>query len=300
MNPRFAGTVHKPDFFIVGAPKSGTTSMMRYLDEHPNIAMPQRREPNFFGKDFNWPQFKIGTWEDYLAIFHDAPDLVRIGEKSVWYLYSATAAQEIKNFNPESRIIIMLRSPIDMMVSLHQQLLKTDDENIVSFESALQAETLRKKGLQMPPRTRLREGLFYREVARYSEQVERYIQVFGKDKVHIIIYDEFKRNPANEYYRVLDFIGVEKNFLPKFRIYNARSRFRSYFLKRLIMKEPLYYRLIPGAIRSALEWRIERWNRIPGQHVPISQNLRKCLKEELQQDVERLSSIIGRDLSDWY
>jgi hypothetical protein len=112
--------VRKPDFFIVGAPRSGTSSMMNYLEEHPDIFMarPPGDEPHFFGTDLSAP-WSIADERSYLSLFDDAKDEIRAGEKSVSYLYSKRAAVEIKEFQPSAKIIIMLRNPVDVIYSIH-------------------------------------------------------------------------------------------------------------------------------------------------------------------------------------
>jgi len=100
----------KPNFFIVGAPKCGTTSMTEYLKQHPDIFIPEEKEPHYFGSDLEYPRI-TKTEAQYLRLFSEAQDERRLGEASVWYLFSQRAAQEIYEFNPLSRIIIMLRTP---------------------------------------------------------------------------------------------------------------------------------------------------------------------------------------------
>ena len=105
--------MRKPDFFIVGAPKCGTTSMHRYMSQHPDIFMAQGKEPIYFGSDLKH-DWKVSQ-EQYFDLFRDADREQRIGEKSVWYMHSETAAAEIKAFDANADIIIMLRNPVDMM-----------------------------------------------------------------------------------------------------------------------------------------------------------------------------------------
>jgi hypothetical protein len=124
--------MRKPDFFIVGAPKSGTTAMYFYLKQHPEIFMPERKELHFFGSDFFAPHF-VRDLKEYLKFFEGADNKKRIGEASVWYLYSKRAAFEIKEFNPDADIIIMLRNPVDMMYSLRETLRKKGIERASFF-----------------------------------------------------------------------------------------------------------------------------------------------------------------------
>ena len=112
---------NKPDFFIVGAPKCGTTALYTYLKQHPEIFMSPQKEPQFFANDVLGDRRHTCTWAEYLSCFAAARGAKRIGEASVAYLGSPCAPKQIKMFNPAAKIIIMLRNPVDMMHSLHNQ-----------------------------------------------------------------------------------------------------------------------------------------------------------------------------------
>src|SRR5438093_448879 len=140
----------RPDFFIVGAPKCGTTAMYAYLRQHPQIFMPFHKEPLFFGSDLTTRYGRMSL-EEYLALFADASRGQRIGEASAWYLYSATAAAEIKAFAPDAQIVVMLRDPVEVMRAQHSQLLFNMQETLTSFAEALAAEADRRAGRRLPP-----------------------------------------------------------------------------------------------------------------------------------------------------
>ncbi len=207
----------RPNFFIVGAPRCGTTAMYEYLRQHPEIFMPLRKEPHFFGSDLIiTPKFFDYTqnMKEYLGLFAAAQNEKRLGEASPIYLVSRLAAAEIKEFSADAKIIIMLRDPVDMMHSLHAHAVYAGGENIEDFESALDAEEDRKRGLRVPKGNGLADSLFYREVAKFSEQVGRYFQVFGRENVHIIIYDDLRDDTAGVYRETLRFLGVNPDFQP--------------------------------------------------------------------------------------
>src|SRR5262245_31385392 len=137
----------KPDFFIVGAPRCGTTAMFRYLSRHPEIYLPDRKEMHFFGSDLRFgPQFYRRNMENYLAEFASRNGELRAGEASVWYLFSKTAADEIRDFNPAASILIMLRQPAEMLHSLYYMFRYDRNEHLSTFEEALDAEPARKAG----------------------------------------------------------------------------------------------------------------------------------------------------------
>ena len=145
--------VTKPDFFIVGAPRCGTTAMYEYLRVHPDVYMPLHKEPMYFGQDLTQLHVRL-TERDYLALFAEARPGQRIGEATTWYLFSKTAASEIRDFSPDARIIIMLRHPVDVMYSLHRELLFYRGETIDDFAEALAAEADRREGRRLGPSRR--------------------------------------------------------------------------------------------------------------------------------------------------
>ena len=292
--------MQKPDFFIVGAAKSGTTSMMRYLDQHPDIAIPQKREPLFFATDFDWPELKVTDLQHYLSIFADAKQCKYVGEKSVWHLYSANAAHEINAFNPDAKIIALLRNPIDMIYSLHGQLLRQLDEDITNFEEALAAVPDRESGSRLPQKTRSPEALWYTKVGQYSQQILRYIKIFGKDRVHVVIFDDFKKRPVECYKATLEFLGADPNFQPRLEIHNQATKLRSRSLQRILNEQPFYFRMLPSYIRLGLQWRLEKFNRQVTPNPPMRPESRAFLQGLFSQDIDNLSDILERDLSTWY
>src|SRR5690349_11034979 len=144
----------KPNFFIVGAPKCGTTALYEYLRHHPNIFLPKVKEPHFFATDLGaYPSVK--TMDQYLGLFHDSNEAqVRIGEASVYYLRSDTALPKIREFNPAAHIIAMFRNPVEMVHALHSQLLYVGIEDVPDFEAAWRLQDPRSRGLHIPPRIR--------------------------------------------------------------------------------------------------------------------------------------------------
>src|SRR3954462_7600425 len=123
----------RPDFFIVGAPRSGTTAMFHYLSSHPDVYMSDRKEMHFFGTDLNFgPQIYRRSLDAYLAEYEGRNGEHRAGEASVWYLLSKTAASEIKAFNADANIIIMLRDPVELLHSMFYMFRYDGNEHLES------------------------------------------------------------------------------------------------------------------------------------------------------------------------
>ncbi|MGA2660406.1 MAG: glycosyltransferase [Verrucomicrobiota bacterium] len=299
----------RPDFFIVGAPKCGTTAMADYLAGHPEIYM-ARKEMHFFGADLRFgPQFFRRDLAAYLAEFDAWKGQRHAGEASVWYLFSTRAAAEIRAFSPEARIIIMLREPVEMLHSLYYYFRYDGNEPLPAFEQALAAETDRAGGRGLCRQTYFAQGLAYRQVVRYTEQVRRYFDVFGRERVHVIIYDDFAADAFAAYRQTLGFLCVEsKGCDPGFNVINPAKRVRSPAL-RTAMGDPLMRSAVlalrpwmPRPVFAALQRidaRVRRFNASVERRPPLAPDLRARLKREFAPEVERLSELLGRDLTHW-
>lgn len=295
--------MRKPDFFIVGAPKCGTTALSYYLKQHPEIFMPEKKEPHFFGSDLNSRQF-VRDETHYLSLFNDASSEKRVGEASVWYLYSREAAVEIKKFCPSASIIIMLRNPTDMLYSQHRQFLFNGNEDILDFEAALEAETDRKWGKRIPNNVHLVESLFYRDTVKYAEQVQRYLDTFGKENVHIVVYDDLKADTIGVYESTLRFLDVDETFLPDLPVVNSNKNLRSRSLQNLLRSPPGSWRrlavmLMPALVRRKLVESLKSLNVRFEPRKTMEPRLRQRLQSEFDEEVERLSALLGRDLTFW-
>jgi Sulfotransferase domain len=299
----------KPDVFIVGAPKSGTTAMDQYLAAHPQVFM-ARKEMHTFGADLHFgPQFYRRDLDGYLAEFASRNGELRAGESSVWYLFSKQAAAEIHAFNPQARILIMLREPAEMLYSLYSQFGFDGNEDLPTFEEALAAEADRRAGKRITRQTYFAQGLLYRDTARYTAQVQRYFDAFGREQVHVIIYDDLKADARATYLRVLDFLEVDASRVETdFKVINGNKSVKHSALRGLL-NDPLVRstavavgRRLPRPVFNALhdfERRLWKLNSRPETREPLAPELQAQLKREFAPEVERLSQLLGRDLTHW-
>jgi hypothetical protein len=292
--------VRKPDFFIVGAPRCGTTALFEYLEQHPDIFGSSLKEPHFFGTDTLYP--RRPAVEQYLAYFADASAEKRIGEGSTSYLFSKLAAKEIHEFCPTARIIIMLRDPVETMYSVHSMVLYFRDEDIDDFETALEAEDDRKRGLRLPAKPHIIDYLYYREVVRFAEQVKRYFDVCGRERVHVIIHDDLKRDTAGVYRETLEFLDVDASFQANLRVVNANRGVRSTRFQDLVLN-PRLARLrekaLPKRADEIIFGTLRRLNTTPAARKPMRPELKRRLQIEFAPEVERLSELLRRDLTGW-
>jgi len=295
--------MQKPNFFIVGAPKCGTTSMYEYLQQHPNIFMSYIKELHYFGTDMHgkkhWNK-KGKSDDDYLAYFEGWNGEEHIGEASVYYLFSERAAQEIHDFNPDARIIAMLRNPVDMLYSMYHQKRFSGGETLPTFEEALAAEPKRKA--EGAPRR-----LYYREIATYTPQVKRYFDVFGRDQVRVIIFDDLKADVEAVYRDTLRFLGADDTFEADLRVHNPNTVVRSKRIRNFLKNPPSWYisllkvgkRTLPVGVRDRGRRLIKSANSMKATRQPMKPETREELKEYYRLEVQRLSELLGRDLTHW-
>ncbi|MEL6444356.1 MAG: sulfotransferase domain-containing protein [Bacteroidota bacterium] len=318
-----------PEFVIVGAPKCGTTALFEYLGEHPELHLPFK-EPHHFGSDLR-PEFYRGGRRD-LNWYYDklkgaAPGQLT-GEASVWYLYSKKAAEEIYAHNPDAKIIIMLREPASMMYSLYNMFMWVRDlvpngvlyeTNVgavkpLTFEEALANQDERKaefesmRDLDAERGVRARR-IFHTEVAKYTEQVQRYLDVFPRDQVKIVLLDDIKADVAKVYRESLEFIGVKDTaFKASFEVVNSSREIKSYTLHRLMLKHDslpalrtVIKALTPQGLRRKVFHKVLRRN-VTHKKQPLMQaETRAWLKAHFRDEVEHLAGVIDRDLVKlWY
>ncbi len=298
----------RPDFFIVGAPKCGTTALAAYLAGHPDIYMAQK-EMHCFGSDLHFgPQFFRRDLDSYRDAFKGWNGQTRTGEASVWYLYSRRAAAEIKAYSPDARIVILLREPVSLLYSLYHQFLYDGNEHLPSFEEALAAESDRSEGRRLSRQTYFVQGLNYHAIASFTEQVRRYFDLFGRKNVHVIIYDDLAADTVGTYQDVLDFLEVSDTVDIPIGPINTNVSVKSSFL-RTFLNDPF----VRGTAVSLRSWlprplfaaiqnvgiTISEMNKRPALRHPIDPDTRHSLQKEFAPEVERLSTLLGRDLTHW-
>lgn len=294
-----------PDFFIVGAPKCGTTALYHYLSMHPAIFMPALKEPHFFCRDF--PKFgKIHDLDSYLNLFARAADGAHIGEASVWYLYSKCAISQIMDANPDARIIVMLRNPVMMAKSLHRQLILSLREDIEDFESAWRAQYDRRSGKRLPLYCPEQSHLQYSDVCRYSHQIERMLEVVPAAQLKILIFEEFFDDIRAQYDSVTQFLGVECDGRTIFPPINVAREPKSDWLWQLVRRPPFPLDLLHGPAQTLsrmlgirpikllndLDSRVAR-------KVSLSPEFERELYDFFAGDVMTLEKLLGRALPSW-
>ena len=292
---------NRPTFFCVGAAKSGTTALHNYLRQHPDIYMPIKKEIHHFAPDLLKADDFWLNMEKYLSLFRKAKSCQIIGETSVLYLLSEKSATEIKKFEPEAKVIIILRNPIEVIKSRHTQLVFNGEENITDFEETLKIEEERKLGKNLPPNTRIIKKHLPLYSVSFAEQTERFMNVFDKSQLSIVIYDDFIANPIEEIKKLYKFLGVDDSFTPTLKTVNARKKVKSRKLQngfKAFSNKILERFLDENQVEAFRLW-LENINSVYVEPEKMKPETRAMLTQKLKPEIEKLSTLLNRDLSHW-
>ena len=294
-----------PDFFIIGAPKCGTTALYRYLSKHPGVFVPSLKEPQYFCTDFPGSA-QVGSLGEYQALFEGAPIGSLVGEASVWYLYSNVALQNIMTTNPKAKIIVMLRDPTNMAYSLHSQLLLGLREDIDDFEEAWHAQADRKRGWRLPPLCREPSHLQYHEVCSFPHQLRRAFAVVPAHQLKVMTFERFVSEPQRYYREVLDFLSLRDDGRDNFAAANANKVIRSRTLLRWLRNPPApVANLYEPSRRLArrLGFRpikvLTYINAKKAPRTPLRAAFREYLRNVFEPDTQEVERLLRTSLDDW-
>ena len=222
-----------PSFFIIGAPKCGTTSVASWLHGHPQIFMPKIKELSYF--DWDNPLVGVRKRKDYFRFFSGVTAEHKVvGEASPNYLCSKVAIDNILTFNPESKFIVLLRNPVEMAISLHAQLVFNFHEDEIDFERAWHLQSIRKSGRHIPAHCKLPNFLQYKEVCSLGNQLELLFLKVMKEKIFIILLDDLHHDTIGIYRKLLNFLDVGDDGRRNFPILNTRRMGRPSPLHRFL------------------------------------------------------------------
>lgn len=291
----------KPNFFIIGAPKCGTTSLAAWLSEHPNIYMSPVKEPHFFNTDLKY--INTPSRHEYERLFRGATDEHKaVGEASVFYLFSKVAVPRIEQELPGARYIVMVRNPVDMAYSLHHQQLFSGNEHIEDFAEAWHLSEERAKGRFVTQWCREPKLLDYRSVCRLGEQLQRVYSLVPRERVLVLNLEDVRKDPRKEYREVLQFLNVPDDGRQGFPVHNPAKVRRWPWLRRVV-KALIHLKLWIGMPRilcmSQLINAVDKINSRIQPRPPMSLELRRELIEYFQEDVKLLEHLLDRDFSEW-
>jgi hypothetical protein len=301
----------QPNFFIVGAPKSGTTSLYHYLDQHPQVFMSTVKEPCYFASEIRPENFSpeyrkivaspgdpkaekrfsglTATWQDYLALFDGATDEVAIGEASVCYLWSATAARNIFARIPDARIIAVLRHPAERAWSQYLQGLANGYVRR-PFREQIDACIASREAQFSPTRPFLEFGM-------YCDQIKTYLDLFPRQNVRIYFYEDGLEPIVTDIFRFLQVDPAFSADLSRRHLEAATSETGT-ALFRMLRKYDLWQplrSLAPTSLRPLFRKMAFRKRAV----ISMNREDRRFLCEHYKEDVRRLALLLNRDLASW-
>ncbi|MFZ2900373.1 MAG: sulfotransferase [Saprospiraceae bacterium] len=295
---------YKPNLFLIGAPRCGTTTLYQYLSSHSQIFFPRLKEPHFFATDIG---LRNGSYKtsiaDYRSLYETADkDAMYWGDASVFYLYSEQAPQNLYFFNADAKIVCILRQPVDAMYSLFLFSLRHGAENIPDFDRALKAEPLRKQGKRIPRAVFIEEALLYRSVTSYAAQLKRYYDLFPPENIRVFLYEDLVNRPGDMFRELSLFLGLENEF-QRMSFYANRTKDvvfdSSKVLNRKYPDAMKWVRtLLPDGIRKSLQG-LKKFERAPRIPPPLSPERRRELILEKEPEIRALAALINRNLDHW-
>ncbi len=296
-----------PNFLIVGAPKSGTTSLNEYLRQHPDVFVPKKhKEPTYFVREGkgSWKSFG-GTLDSYMGLFRNAKGKKAIGEASTAYLYDDDSPGWIKKVLGEVKIIILLRNPAKRAFSLYTYNTMHGWEDAPTFEEGLRREPLRRRDARFRANCpHLFQAYMYFDTGLYSKQVKRYLNIFKPERVRVYIFEDFVRHPQIICKDTFRFLDVDSEFVPTIDIYNEGKAPRSIALQfwletkaNLLLKRYVnrYAETLARPIPT-----VKELNKRLGSKPVLSKELYDHLMDRYLPDIYRLEQLLGRNLSTWY
>jgi hypothetical protein len=295
-----------PNFLIIGAAKAGTTSLYKYLEQHPDIYMSSFKEPGFFafeGRQLNFigpgTQHRINKWSvtdinAYQELFKEVKNQKAIGEATPLYLYYPQACDRIKYYIPEAKLIAMLRNPVERAFSNYVWAVQPGAEPITNFAAALAAEPDRIKNNWGPRWHYKAQGFYY-------QQLKPYYDTFSSQQIKIFLYEDFVSNPQQVLQDIFRFLEIDETFpLDLSKKHNVSQITRNKTWHKFINQpnpiKSLIKPLMPLKMRQNFKQNAQTKNLYKPQLDP---QVRQQLIAEYREDILQLEQLINRDLSQW-
>lgn len=312
--PRGSRKKHEllPDFLIIGAGKCGTTSLYYYLKQHPEIFVPARKEPNFYGyeqkkiADFRGDEEQVGhfmrsitTLNDYLALFEGALPAQIKGEVSNTYLYHRDAPYRIRHYNPDMKLVAILRQPAARLYSRYLHLARDNRLPTPAFTDCFDRQSIWWKRNDL-----IREGFYYNHLLPYYG-------LFPRENMRVYLYEEFSQHTTDVLRNVFTFLDVDPSFLPDLRIrYNQSGIARNKLLHKLyghsgiaqrtlrtVLPHSAYHKLKSNVTLQRILTNLRALNMTRPQLAPEIKH--RLTHEVYGEDIRKLQELIGKDLSHW-
>ncbi|GAB4237952.1 MAG: sulfotransferase [Ekhidna sp.] len=300
-----------PSFLVIGAGKSGTTSLQNYLEQHPDVFMSAVKEPNFFGledktiDDFSYSEeakafFKnsVTNLDDYLALFVDASKARAVGEISNTYLYHESACKKIKHYLPGVKLIAIFRQPTERLYSRYLHLARENRLPTPTFDACLDTESIWWKRPDL-----IQEGFYYKHLSKFYSE-------FDSNQIKVLLYEELQKDPRKLMESLYHFIGVDDSFNPDLTIkLNSSGFVKNKFVNQLVGGKGLVARagksILPEKAISMLKNKRviqKKLNKVREKNLvkpELDLELKNQVTRVYEDDIKQLADLIKRDLSHW-
>jgi hypothetical protein len=299
-----------PDFLVIGAGKSGTTSLDNYLKQHPEIFIPEVKEPNFFGYE-NVSRQSLSTEDqvhydnsvtklsDYLALFEAATETQKLGETSNTYLYHEGAPARIRYYNPDVKLIAVLRQPAGRLYSRYLHLARENRTPTQDFADCLNPQTIWWKRNDL-----IKEGFYYKNLSKFYK-------MFPKENIKVYLYEEFNEKPEMVLRDIFTFLDVDPEFKVNSSVkFNESGFIKNDFLNKLYGQQGVLMKtvkvLLPSTILKGLKNNLfvqKQLNGLRSKNLvkpKLDPDVRYRLTNEVYgEDIKKLQDLLQRDLSHW-
>ncbi len=286
-----------PNFFIVGAAKSGTTSLYHYLSQHPNVYMPSLKEPHWFSRVTPNPEqlvHAVTSEEEYLKLFERYRGQSAVGEASPSYLWDTGAPHRIKAAVPHAKIVAILRHPVERAYSHYTMDVRDGTQNLHFMEALQQDYHAKFNGWGV--------SHLYVELGFYTEQLQRYLEVFESSQVKVFLYDDLTKDPESVLVSLLNFLDLDSSYAvsidtgQRYKEHlSPRNQLAASMLKSSLVKA-LGAALLPPPTKS---WARRNLLLKRGEKTPMTSEARRFLMELYRPDIEKLQGLIDRNLRHW-
>jgi hypothetical protein len=297
-----------PNYFLIGAPKCGTTAIYEYLKDHPNVWSPRVKEPNFFNTDLQHPLRPVADEKEYLDLYKGAGEnILAAGDYTGWYLYSEVAVPAILKFNPDAKFIVIFRSPVQLLASGHNHAVLLCIQDEPDLEKAWRLQDGRLSGeIPLPPNAMNCPPFYfsYRKHCLFATHTKRILKQIGDpSKLLILLFEDMIGNMQGVYERILDFLDLPQTGRTDFPRHNVRRQHRRVLLSRTLHNVYTHlnrFKRRLGIVRATNIWPFfDKILTKPAEAPALRLEFQQELIDMYREEILELQDIIGRDLRHW-